>query len=261
MKRSSLHESHEVHKRVRLRSSSSDDAFTNTDIPSDAEASIRFLTSQFPLDAFEQRLPPIIMKHQVYSLVEDKTEADRELMMLKDNGTIRLFKLGNVADEFAVCFTSDYISFIERTIKHGNPAVKIFITSVLPRCKDVSVSKTALLTEARLSEADISFLVNCGLLVVRDIGKAASWWFAIPGVGLFVRHLTKGRSAVLQMIKRAKHQELLQSELEARKLSVSKLGMDYHLRDILGAELVRSIDTTSGPLLRLMEEPKKKKKR
>ena len=76
--------------------------------------------------------------------------------MLKDNGTIRLFKLGNVADEFAVCFTSDYISFIERTIKHGNPAVKIFITSVLPRCKDVSVSKTALLTEARLSEADIS---------------------------------------------------------------------------------------------------------
>jgi len=83
------------------------------------------------------------------------------------------------------------------------------------------------------------FLVNCGLLVVRDVGKAASWWFAIPGVGLFVRHLTKGRSAVLQMIKRAKHQELLQSELEARKLSVSKLGMDYHLRDILGAELVR----------------------
>ena len=52
----------------------------DADIPSDAEASIRFLTSQFPLDAFEQRLPPIIMKHQVYSLVEDKTEADRELV-------------------------------------------------------------------------------------------------------------------------------------------------------------------------------------
>ena len=77
-------------------------------------------------------------------------------MVLKDNGMIRLFKLGNVADEFAVCFTSDYISFIERTVKHDNPTVKTFITSVLPHCKDVSVSKTALLTEARLSEADIS---------------------------------------------------------------------------------------------------------
>ena len=82
-------------------------------------------------------------------------------------------------------------------------------------------------------------LVNCGLLVVRDIGKAASWWFAIPSVGPFVKQLTKGRNSVLQMIKRAKHQELLQSELEARKLSTSKLGMNYHLHDILGCELVR----------------------
>lgn len=77
-------------------------------------------------------------------------------MILKDCGTIRLFKLGNVADEFAVCFTTDYVSFIERTIQHDNSAVKKFITSVLPHCKDVSVSKVALLTEARLSETDIS---------------------------------------------------------------------------------------------------------
>ena len=83
------------------------------------------------------------------------------------------------------------------------------------------------------------FLVNCGLLVVRDIGKAASWWFAIPSVGPFVKQLAKGRNSLLQMIKRAKHQELLQSELEARKLSTSKLGMKYHLHDILGSELVR----------------------
>ena len=83
------------------------------------------------------------------------------------------------------------------------------------------------------------FLVNCGLLVVRDIGKAASWWFAIPSVGPYVKQLAKGRSTILQMIKRAKHQELLQSELEARKLSASKLGMNYHLHDILGSELVR----------------------
>ena len=74
---------------------------------------------------------------------------------------------------------------------------------------------------------------------MRDIGKAASWWFAIPSVGPFVKQLTKGRSSILQMIKRAKHQELLQSELEARKLTASKLGMDYHLHDILGSELVR----------------------
>ena len=50
------------------------------DIPNDTEAAIHFLTSSFPLDVFEQRLPPIIMKHQIYSLVEDKTEVDREIV-------------------------------------------------------------------------------------------------------------------------------------------------------------------------------------
>ena len=111
------------------------------------------------------------MKHQIYSLIEDKTEADRELvgfliilikwilyiqMMLKDKGTIRLFKLGNTADEFAVCFTSDYVSCIKRSVKSDNPVVKTFISTILSNCKDVSVSKTALSVEARLSEPDIS---------------------------------------------------------------------------------------------------------
>ena len=52
------------------------------DIPNDTEAALHFLTSLFPLDVFEQRLPPIIMKHQIYSLVEDKTEVDREIVRL-----------------------------------------------------------------------------------------------------------------------------------------------------------------------------------
>ena len=50
------------------------------DIPNDTEAAVHFLVSMFPLDVFEQRLPPIIMKHQIYCIVDDKTEADRELV-------------------------------------------------------------------------------------------------------------------------------------------------------------------------------------
>ena len=52
------------------------------DISNDTEAAMHFLTSLFPLYVFEQRLPPIIMKHQIYSLVEDKTEVDREIVRL-----------------------------------------------------------------------------------------------------------------------------------------------------------------------------------
>lgn len=38
-----------------------------------------------------------------------------------------------------------------------------------------------------------STLVNRGLLLVRDVGKACSWWFAIPGVSPFTRSYTKGK--------------------------------------------------------------------
>ena len=77
-------------------------------------------------------------------------------MMLKDKGTIRLFKLSNTADEFAICFTNDYVSCIKRNVKSDNPIIKTFISTILSSCKDVSISKTALSVEARLSEADIS---------------------------------------------------------------------------------------------------------
>ena len=35
-------------------------------------------------------------------------------------------------------------------------------------------------------------LVNRGVLLVRDVGKACSWWFAIPAVSTFTRSYTKG---------------------------------------------------------------------
>ena len=77
-------------------------------------------------------------------------------MVLKDRGTIRLFKLGNMADDFAICFTNDYVNCIKRTVNIDNSVIKTFISAVLPCCKEVSVSKTTLSVEARLSEADIS---------------------------------------------------------------------------------------------------------
>ena len=43
---------------------------------------------------------------------------------------------------------------------------------------------------------------------------------------------------VLQMIKRRRYHEILQTELESRKMTVSKLGMLYHIHDIIGADLV-----------------------
>lgn len=74
------------------------------------------------------------------------------------------------------------------------------------------------------------------MLLPRDVGKKSSWWFAIPGVSPFIKSLTKGRSAVQQMVKRSKFSELLWSELESRRVGVSKLSVEYHIHDLVGRD-------------------------
>ena len=48
--------------------------------PSDTEAALLYLKTLFPAERFDPRLPAIVMKHQVYSVIHDKTTADRELV-------------------------------------------------------------------------------------------------------------------------------------------------------------------------------------
>ncbi|CAM5159425.1 unnamed protein product [Eretmochelys imbricata] len=43
------------------------------------ESALRYLASLFPRQLFEDALPPLVLKHQLYSLVRDRTAVDRQL--------------------------------------------------------------------------------------------------------------------------------------------------------------------------------------
>ena len=79
------------------------------------------------------------------------------------------------------------------------------------------------------------------MLLPRDVGKTQrSWWFGIPKLSPYTKSLTKGRASVQQSVSRSKFKELLESELKARKLRVSKLPVEYHIHDLIGSDqLVR----------------------
>ena len=47
-----------------------------------------------------------------------------------------------------------------------------------------------------------------------------------------------GRTLALQALKRAKYRELMLSELKGRPLKGCKLGTEYIIHDIIGADLV-----------------------
>ena len=50
---------------------------------------------------------------------------------------------------------------------------------------------------------------------------------------------------------RRKRGEILRSDLMGRRLLTSQLGMDFHLRDLLGTGLLRSGECTVGSVIRV----------
>ncbi|CAH1274212.1 STK19 [Branchiostoma lanceolatum] len=221
-------------------------------VPSDTKAAIMYLCSLFPKQMYEGRIPPIIMKHQLYSVVKNKTLVDRQLNDLRNAHEVKMMKLGNEVDEYCLVFTEDYKNHIATFYgQELSKTVERFLEDVVSRTNEMCVTQQ-IMTDHNFTDVEITQLVNAGVLTVRDLG---SWWLAIPGAGLFVKHFTKGKKAVLASIRKSKYKEILKQELESRKMTASvKLGMSYHIHDIIGGDLVTCIETTSGELLRLKDD-------
>uniref|UniRef100_A0A8C6DRD5 Serine/threonine kinase 19 n=1 Tax=Moschus moschiferus TaxID=68415 RepID=A0A8C6DRD5_MOSMO len=207
----------------------------------------------FPRVLFEDALPPIALRSQVYSLVPDRTAADRQLKALQEQGEIRIVQLGFDLDAQGIVFTEDYRTRVLKACD-GRPyaaAVQKFLASVLPACGDLSFQQDQMTQTFGFRDPEITQLVKAGVLTVRDAG---SWWLAVPGAGRFIKYFVKGRQAVLSMVRKAKYRELLLSELLGRRAPASvRLGLAYHVHDLIGAQLVDCVSTTSGTLLRLPE--------
>nr|XP_010959772.1 PREDICTED: serine/threonine-protein kinase 19 isoform X2 [Camelus bactrianus] len=218
-----------------------------------ARAAVAELVRLFPRVLFEDALPPIVLRSQVYSLVPDRTVADLQLKALQEQGEIRIIQLGFDLDAQGIIFTEDYRTRVLKACD-GRPyagAVQKFLASVLPACSDLSFQQDQMTQTFGFRDPEITQLVNAGVLTVRDAG---SWWLAVPGAGRFIKYFVKGRQAVLGMVRKAKYRELLLSELLGRRVPAAvRLGLAYHVHDLIGAQLVDCVSTTSGTLLRLPE--------
>ncbi|XP_064478241.1 inactive serine/threonine-protein kinase 19-like [Ornithodoros turicata] len=215
----------------------------------EAQTAFQMLCSLFPKEKFPPGFPPVVMKHQLYAIIPSRTDADRMLNAMQEQGEVRLFKLGPQETDIAVTSKADFFAYVRQDSK--STTVEDFLTRVLSTTTQMSFSKEYLVQEQGFQEAQISELVQHGLLALRDIGR---WWLGLPGVGAFVKILLHGRKTLLQTLRRCKYRELLRSDLESRKLPRSaKLGMSYHIYDAIGADLITCVKTTSGDLLRIRE--------
>lgn len=228
-------------------------AVSNGDGPTDIRSTLEYLMTLFPRKLFNDALPQIVLQHQLYSIHNDKTLVDKELNKLREKGELLMFQLGFDADAFGLVFASDYKAKV-LAAEEGRAtlaSVEKFLEKLSSPCKELSFSKDKMLKEFLFTDSEITQLVKSGVLTVRDAG---SWWLSIPNSGKFTKYFIQGRKAVLGMVKKAKYSEVLKAELEERRTtSQVKFHMKYHIHDIVGAELVESIPTTSGTVLRFVE--------
>uniref|UniRef100_A0A9J7WXA8 Serine/threonine kinase 19 n=1 Tax=Cyprinus carpio carpio TaxID=630221 RepID=A0A9J7WXA8_CYPCA len=278
----------------------------------DIRSSLQYLVTLFSRKLFNDSLPPVVLKHQLYSLHNDKTSVDKQVVRsdcnkcstwdsvqshfiiitlmhsealvfsfprqneLRETGELLMFQLGFDSEAFALVFAEDYrAKVLQGEAGRGTlGTVEKFLTKLIPSCSDLSFNKEKMLKEFLFTDSEITQLVKSGVLTVRDAG---SWWLSIPNSGKFIKYFIKGRfltlethavvvrvniwalfltgrKAVLGMVKKSKYGEILQTELEGRRTtSQVKFQMKYHIHDIIGAELVECIQTTSGTLLRYVD--------
>jgi serine/threonine-protein kinase 19 len=252
----SLFQNHVLQKKSKLTSTEPEQNWADDDIKFDAlgndtNSTLLYLKRLFPVEAFERRLPPVILQHQLYAILHNRTIVDKQVDELRQAGVIRVFRLGVEENTTCIVFTDDYkahaLRFADEQGLERHLLVR-FLSTAVTQCHDVNFSKQKLATFL-FSDSDITQLVKAGVLTVRDVG---SWWLAIPSAGLFTKSLAYGRRALQALIRRCKYHEILRQELETKKLpKAAKLGMAYHIHDLIGSDVVESVSTTSGPLLRL----------
>ncbi|GAB5357629.1 hypothetical protein AAMO2058_000390300 [Amorphochlora amoebiformis] len=222
-----------------------DDILELDEVPSDTLVAIQVLGR-------ELNPKRVVLRHQIYSLLHDKTEVDKEISRLESEHFIRLFQIPN--DCTAVMLTKDYIhtirGVISRNPKHAE-ITKRFLKA-LPVMKGMSISAMKLCKVIKSLDHDkaLSGLMQVGVIIRKD---AQTFHFSIPDVGPLIIDIRNGRKEIKRLINRRRYKEILLKELENVKLRKTRMPPSYHIRDMHGLSMLEFTNTSVGTLVRVSE--------
>ncbi|XP_044491580.1 serine/threonine-protein kinase 19 homolog isoform X2 [Mangifera indica] len=230
---------------------------------SDTLVALRIIRAQFPhIDKVS--IQPFILKSQLYSSVEDRTQVDRELESLRREKVLRVFKLNTGQDDHAIMFLDDYLNQIERAVKRikekkqGDVEVfEWFREHVIDSKLEPSVEHQELCSllslGGKVKDEHISLLINAGLLT-RQLIDPNMYWFAIPNIGSVLKGLSQGRKELLSLLNRRRYKEMMLAPLEKKRLRFSPLDMRFHLRDLIGSGNLKTSHAPTGLVVRVLKD-------
>lgn len=219
--------------------------------PTNVQECIKYIRELVDWRQFCEKIPPIVIQSQLYSILVDHTQIDNEINALRCQGHVVIIKLD--AGYYGIVNKKEYLNTVKRQIEELDLEKETgdgFIAFCTEGELDVELSGKQLLQN--LTEPQINTLVRSGYLTSEVTGM---FYLSIPNASLFLRTFNDGLKSLKSIIKRSKFKEILLTELlkkEGKK--TKKLGNIYYSLHLIGAEVVKIVGTTSGPLLRYVEE-------
>jgi len=223
------------------------------ELPDDTMAALQLLRGQFESLALPAHSPPLVLVHQLYSVVASKTTVDRDIEAARQAKRVIKLRLPAAEGQFVVVLWRDYERGVERAAATSPEQLAAVLTRLLKLMShvdtDVAIARTVFKVETGSSDSDIAELVRAGFLMLRD---GNSLWFTLPCMGNFAVQLAGGRGEILAMLKRKKFHEMLEKLLVQKTLRKSQLGWEYHLSDLLGIKAIEYKHTSEGNLVRVL---------
>ncbi|CAI5721581.1 hypothetical protein KXD40_004654 [Peronospora effusa] len=256
-----------------------DEWATSVDLIDDTMASIQLLLNRNANGYAALGLPPLIVWHQLYSILPNRTFVDQNVHRLRTRGQLITFKIPSGIDDVAILRTEDYIAevdkyenvFREQLRQHPQDnAISCKLNAIIS-FKQVLASITSLSTAplkvliSTLSKsgsfmddqeirAVVGQIQRLGFLLPTTRLDDEAYFFSVPGIGKLISAIKKTRMLILSTLKRAKYKEMQEQQLKKVKLRHSRFQLEFHLADMDGCGLIRRTRVTSGVLVSLADK-------
>ncbi|KAM4070050.1 hypothetical protein ACB094_12G135700 [Castanea mollissima] len=193
------------------------------------------------------------LHHQILSLEDNLSFTDTLVALrmmraqfpridksLRREKVVRIFKLNTGQDDHAIMFLDDYLNQMENVVKRfeekkeGDLDVfKWFRTHVINSKLEPSIEHQEL---------------------TRQLIDPNMYWFTIPNIGSVLKGLSQGRKEVLSSLNRRRYKEMMLASMEKKRLRFSPLDMRFHLRDLIGSGHLKTVQTSTGLLVRVSKD-------
>lgn len=215
-----------------------------------------------------KHVPPVIFTSQLYSIIKNNTIVDREIDLMCKSGTLRRFRLRH--NKHSVMMMNDYLDQINCALnkdidnnKNNDKEIKSslydryhnFIASAIH--DSVDITKNILVDELLASDDDISKLLNLGFLTHKSLSE---YTISFRNAGSFWTLYQRGRSQIINWIKRKQFKQVLDSQLKVKKFGWRKdnnttiLPWRLIVADLLGCEYIEAEGTPMGTMYKLTKK-------